>query len=98
VDGGVPAVVAWDPRRASEHPQLVARGLYEDVAHPAVGTQPVPGLPFRWSGVDAWNRTHSPLLGQHNREVLTGVLGLTDAEVDELESSGVIGDTPPPTP
>lgn len=98
VDAGVPAVVAWDPRRASEQPQLVARELYEQVPHPVVGTHPVPGLPFRWSGIDRWCRSHSPLLGEHNRDVLSRVLGLTDADLDDLEASGVIGYAPPAGP
>jgi crotonobetainyl-CoA:carnitine CoA-transferase CaiB-like acyl-CoA transferase len=98
VDAGVPAVVAWDPRRESFHPQIVARQLYEDVPHPVVGTQPIPGLPYRWSGIDSWSRSHSPLLGEHNREVLSRLLGLSDADLDELEASGVIGYAPPTGP
>ena len=95
VEAGVPAVVAWSPRQASSHPQLVARNLYEDVPHPAVGTHPVPVLPFRWTGIDRWARTHSPMLGEHNRDVLTRIVGLSDAEVDELEAAGVIGTAVP---
>jgi crotonobetainyl-CoA:carnitine CoA-transferase CaiB-like acyl-CoA transferase len=98
VEAGVPAVVAWDPRREAFHPQIVARKLYEDVPHPIVGTQPVPGLPYRWSGIDTWCRTHSPLLGEHNREVLGRLLGLTDAELDKLEADAVIGYAPPAGP
>jgi crotonobetainyl-CoA:carnitine CoA-transferase CaiB-like acyl-CoA transferase len=33
------------------------------------------------------------LLGEHNREVLTE-LGLTEAEIAELEAQGVIGTAP----
>jgi crotonobetainyl-CoA:carnitine CoA-transferase CaiB-like acyl-CoA transferase len=88
---GVPAEVGWDPRVASRHPQLVARGLYELVPHKAVGEHPVPGLPLRWSGIDRWNETPSPLLGEHNREVLSRILGLTEPELDALEAAGVTG-------
>jgi crotonobetainyl-CoA:carnitine CoA-transferase CaiB-like acyl-CoA transferase len=98
VVAGVPAVVAWDPRREAFHPQIVARGLYEDVPHPVVGTQPVPGFPYRWSGIERWCRSHSPLLGEHNREVLSRLLGLTDADLDQLEADGVIGYAPPAGP
>ena len=35
-----------------------------------------------------------PLLGQHNREVLGGLLGLSDAELAELERTQVIGTRP----
>jgi crotonobetainyl-CoA:carnitine CoA-transferase CaiB-like acyl-CoA transferase len=88
---GVPAVAAWDPRIVSRHPQVEARRLFEQVAHAAVGEHPVPGLPFRWSGIDRWNRTPTPLLGEHNHQVLSGVLGLSDDEIAELAASGVIG-------
>ena len=94
VDAGVPAVVAWDPRRTSFHPQLQARGLYEDIEHPVVGVQPCIGLPVRWSGIDRWVRTPAPTLGQHNREVLSRLLGLTDADLDDLEAAGVLGTEP----
>ena len=40
----------------------------------------------------AHHRVRSPLLGEHNRDVLTRILGLTDADVDGLEADGVIGD------
>ena len=35
----------------------------------------------------------APLLGQHNHELLAG-LGLTEAEIAELEADGVIGHAP----
>ena len=89
---GVPAVAAWDPRIVSRHPQVEARRLFEQVAHKAVGEHPVPGLPFRWTGIERWNRTASPLLGEHNEDVLSRLLGLTDAEIEDLRSAGVIGD------
>ena len=94
VEAGVPAVVAWDPRRESSHPQLQARGLYEDIEHPVVGVQPCLGLPVRWTGIDCWVRTPAPTLGQHSREVLSRILGLTDTELDDLEAADVIGYTP----
>jgi crotonobetainyl-CoA:carnitine CoA-transferase CaiB-like acyl-CoA transferase len=91
---GVPAATAWDPRVQSRHPQLVARGFYEEVAHPVVGTHPVPGLPYRWSGIDRWVHTPTPTLGEHSREVLARWLGLSDAELDDLEATAVIGTRP----
>ena len=38
------------------------------------------------------HRTRSPMLGEHNREVLVRMLGLTDADVERLQRDGVIGD------
>jgi hypothetical protein len=36
----------------------------------------------------------APRLGEHNREVLQGLLGLTDDEIAHVEEQKVIGDTP----
>jgi crotonobetainyl-CoA:carnitine CoA-transferase CaiB-like acyl-CoA transferase len=91
---GVPAARCWDPRIQSSHPQMIARGFYEDLVHPSIGEHPVPSLPFKYSGVDRWTTRASPLLGQDNRDVLMRVLGKSVAECDQLELDGVIGTRP----
>ncbi len=47
-----------------------------------------------WSSAIPTLRRHSPLFGEHTREVLTGVAGLTDAEVDSLYAAQVTADDP----
>jgi crotonobetainyl-CoA:carnitine CoA-transferase CaiB-like acyl-CoA transferase len=94
VAAGVAAAPAVDPRTTALHPQFVARRFCETVDHPVAGSHLIPGLPFRFSTVDRWLRTPAPTLGQHNREVLGGILGLSDAEIDALEANGVIGTRP----
>ena len=88
---GVPAAPLADPRLASANPQMAARGFYEELDHPVVGRQPMPTLPFRYGSVKRWIQQPAPLLGQHNREILGGIVGLGDAELDALEGEGVIG-------
>jgi crotonobetainyl-CoA:carnitine CoA-transferase CaiB-like acyl-CoA transferase len=90
---GVPAAVCRNHGMLRFHPQFVARGFYEEVAHPAVGTHLMPGQPYRMRGVDRWIGDPAPTLGQHNHEILAG-LGLSGAEIEALEADGQIGRTP----
>ena len=96
IAAGVPAATLTNPRNLSLHPHLAARGYREQVPNEVVGTHGVPGLPLRMSGVDHWIRQGAPLVGEHNTEVLVGVLGLNDADLDRLTAAGVIGTEPPP--
>jgi crotonobetainyl-CoA:carnitine CoA-transferase CaiB-like acyl-CoA transferase len=91
---GVPAAVGVDPRLTTDHPHLVARRFYEYVDHAVVGPQPLPTLPFRFASVDTWLRAPAPMLGEHNHDILNGLLGLTSAELEQLRADGIIGDRP----
>lgn len=93
VAAGVPAARVRDPRTASQHPQLVARGFFESVPHPVAGTHPVPTLPWRARGVDHWIRRPAPTLGEHN-EVVLGRIGATPAEIEGWAAAGLIGTRP----
>ena len=76
------------------HPQMVARGFYELVDHPELGTYPVPGLPFRYASVSHWLHTATPMLGQHNADVLARIAGVDEATLAALEADGIIGTRP----
>jgi crotonobetainyl-CoA:carnitine CoA-transferase CaiB-like acyl-CoA transferase len=82
--------------RAHEHdrlPPVVARRLFERIDHPVTGTAEYVGAPFRFTrGPVRHHRMRSPLLGEHNRDVLTRILGLDNADVDQLEADGIVGD------
>jgi crotonobetainyl-CoA:carnitine CoA-transferase CaiB-like acyl-CoA transferase len=94
IAAGVPAAPVADPRAASSHPQHRARGFFEEFDHPVVGTHPAPTLPFTYTSVDRWLRSPAPTLGQHNEEILGGLLGLDDDAIAELAADGVIGKRP----
>jgi crotonobetainyl-CoA:carnitine CoA-transferase CaiB-like acyl-CoA transferase len=91
---GIPAAPVVDPRTTHSHPQLRARGFYEEFTHPVVGTHPVATAPFRYRSVARWLRRPAPTLGEHSREILAELLGLRDAELDRLEADGIIGTRP----
>jgi crotonobetainyl-CoA:carnitine CoA-transferase CaiB-like acyl-CoA transferase len=90
---GIPAAPVWDARVVSRHPQSRARDFFEEVEHPVIGTHPLVRPPFRFATIDRWNRTPSPTIGEHNREVLSE-LGLAEDEIAELEREQVIGTRP----
>jgi crotonobetainyl-CoA:carnitine CoA-transferase CaiB-like acyl-CoA transferase len=91
----VPAAPVLAPRDIADNAQMRARGFFETVEHPVVGTHDLPGLPFRLSERDAgWLRLPPPTLGQHNEEVLRDMAGLGDDEIAALRADGIIGDRP----
>ena len=81
-------------------PDLLADRHYADretfvtVEHPQVGPRQYPGLPWRMSATPGEVRSPAPTLGQHNREIYGGLLGLSREQIDALESGGVIGTKP----
>jgi len=94
VAAGIPAACVVDPRAIHLHPQMRARGFFEKPVHPVVGEVALPSVPFRCTGVERWLQAPAPTLGQHNRDVLGGLLGLSEAEIDALAADGVIGERP----
>jgi crotonobetainyl-CoA:carnitine CoA-transferase CaiB-like acyl-CoA transferase len=98
VGAGVPAAPLVDSRLTSLHPQLLARGFYEQVSHPVVGTHPLSTVPFRFATLDLagepWIRRRAPMLGENSEEVLRELLGLSDHDLDRLREQSVIGTEP----
>jgi crotonobetainyl-CoA:carnitine CoA-transferase CaiB-like acyl-CoA transferase len=70
-------------------PHLEARGFYRDVWHPALGRHiRLPRSAIRSSAFEAELRP-APRLGEHTREVLLELAGLTETDVAALLERGV---------
>lgn len=92
---GVPIAKLLFAHQLDQLRQLQARGFFETLHHPLTGTNLYWGYPARFgNGPHQMNRAPSPLLGQHNREVLCGLLGVAEEELAALERAGVIGTRP----
>ncbi len=89
------AAVLADGRDLLESEHLAARDFWAEVGGIDMGVLRYPGCPIRLSRTPATYRRGAPGLGEHNREVLTQILGKSDAEVDELLAERVIADRPP---
>jgi formyl-CoA transferase len=80
-------------KEIAEEPSLRKTGTVVEVDHPTRGKYLTVGMPVKLSDSPADVR-RSPLLGEHTDEILRDVLGFTAAEVDEIRSSGAIGEPP----
>ncbi|WP_406814118.1 CaiB/BaiF CoA transferase family protein [Mycobacterium sp. M23085] len=93
-DAGVPVAKVMQPHRQPELEQLAFRDFFETVDHPVNGPARLSTVPIRFSaGPHKFHTEHAPLLGQHNRELLSG-LGLSESQIAGLEADGVIGSAP----
>jgi len=89
---GVPVGKVIKAEHQDENPQLKHRGFFEQVDHPLLGPIVHCGYPARFSaGPHRLNRSASPMLGQHNREILSELCGYSDQRISELEAEQVIG-------
>ncbi len=68
---------------------LNARGMIVDVKHPERGVFKTVGCPLVLSDSPVTVET-SPLLGEHNEEILKEVMGYGKEEIDQLREEGVI--------
>ena len=68
-----------------DEPSLAERGIMQTIEHPTTGKVKMPAWPVRFDGTPAKVKP-SPLLGQHNAEVLRRWLGMSAAEVDGLKA------------
>lgn len=91
---GIPAGVVLSPRDLTNDPHLRARNFYPIVNHPDQGRQIVSAPVCRASETPLEIRRPAPCFGQHSREVLSRLLGMTDAAIDDLQQKGIIGEIP----
>jgi len=87
--GGVAAGPVLRADQLLDDVQLTARGMVVQTEHPTAGRQRQLGLPWTMDTVGTDYRT-APLLGAHTREILSGLLGVTDGEYAALEAAGVL--------
>ena len=71
-------------------PQVNARNMIAQLAHPNVPDLRIPNSPLKLSETPSAIRRPSPLLGQHNDEILAE-LGYSSDAVEGLRARGVIG-------
>lgn len=91
---GVPAGRVLDTDVIHSDPHLEARGFWVELPHPRMHAWKQPRAPWQLQEARPELRRHAPLFGEHNEEILTGLLGLPPPELESLAAAGIIGDAP----
>jgi crotonobetainyl-CoA:carnitine CoA-transferase CaiB-like acyl-CoA transferase len=86
---GIPGLPVNSPSDFMKDPHIKARGFFDSVAHPVIGSFAQAGSPFMVNGRRP-PPSPAPLLGQHNHEIFRDELGLTADEVAVLAAEKVI--------
>jgi formyl-CoA transferase len=76
-----------------DDPHISQRGLLKPLPHPTQGkvnSALASDYPVRFSSFTASLEQPAPMLGQHNHQILSELLGLSDDDVRQLASRGVI--------
>jgi crotonobetainyl-CoA:carnitine CoA-transferase CaiB-like acyl-CoA transferase len=91
----VPCSRVNDPALLVDDEHLRARDAIRIVPDPRLGSVATPGFPIHFAGTTPPRRLGAdevvaPNLGQHNREVLSGLLGVDEAAIADLEQRGIL--------
>jgi crotonobetainyl-CoA:carnitine CoA-transferase CaiB-like acyl-CoA transferase len=87
---GVPAGAVLDTLELYNDPTFEQRGIMQTIEHPANGPFKMVSWPVRFAGSPPPVKS-SPMLGEHNEDVLTHWLGLNSAAIGDLRGKGVVG-------
>ena len=91
LEAGVPVAPVQKPEeRIDIDPSTGDFGLWPTARHREMGDVRVDGQPAHFSQTDWDIDRGAPCLGEHTEEVLTRVLGLDPAEVQQLHADGVL--------
>ena len=87
----VPVAAVQKPAERIDRDPTTARfGLWPEISHTEMGEVRGDGKPVHFSETD-WQLVHgAPCLGEHNEQVLEGLLGMSETEVESLRAEGVI--------
>jgi crotonobetainyl-CoA:carnitine CoA-transferase CaiB-like acyl-CoA transferase len=87
---GVAAFGSMSNKDLWEDPHAHSRGGWVQIKKTGMKERSMIRPPFLFSKTPARIETPSPLMGEHNRYVLTDILGLSHEDIDALKKKGVL--------
>jgi formyl-CoA transferase len=86
---GVAAGPVYDMEQVYDDPQVQARNMMVEVAHPTAGLTRAIGIPVKLSRTPGEIRSAAPTLGQHTDDILRE-LGLTSEAITNLRANKIV--------
>jgi len=90
----IPSAPILDVEQAMNHPHLRERRTVQRVHDRLLGDFDIPGFPLRFSAFPERLELEAPLLGEHNKKVLSDYLGYPAEQISRLERAGVLHSRP----
>ena len=90
VNAGIPFGPVLDVAQATEHPQIKARNMIQDVDDPVLGKVRLVGIPIKIQGSPDNIDRSAPSLGQDNEAVMKIFLGYDDNKIAKLKKDKAI--------
>ena len=87
---GVPAGKVMNPADAVDDPHFQARGTVRQISDPHLGEFSVPGFPIKFDGERLEPELQTASLGEHNAEILGGLLGWSEEDLAAAHRSGTL--------
>ena len=88
-EGGIPCGAVLNAEDIHNDPHLQERGMITTMRHPVRGSFKVPSFPVLLDDSPVEMKP-APLLGQHNAEVYSELLGLSEDDLGKLKSEAII--------
>jgi CoA:oxalate CoA-transferase len=86
----VPCAPVLSIAETVKEPHLRERGTVRTVTDPKFGEVDLPGMPLRFSDYPHNIPLETAHLGEHNSDVLNGILGYSDEKIQNLYDTGVL--------
>jgi CoA:oxalate CoA-transferase len=87
---GIPCGPVNKIDQVADDPQVKARDMIIDVLHPEAGTFKVVNTPFKFSRTPSKAERAAPDLGEHNKDILSNLLGMSPEKIKKLRKSKII--------
>jgi crotonobetainyl-CoA:carnitine CoA-transferase CaiB-like acyl-CoA transferase len=91
IKAGVPAGPINTLDRVLSDPQVLAREMIVEIDGPGKEKIKTIGNPIKMEKTPVTTFTRPPMLGEHSREILTGIVGYSKEKIEALKKAGAVG-------